>query len=72
MQEPSPGPTPYEEQLICAMARVYPRTWRNYREGRSRHITSERIEKALLALRLDHLIRRESIRSHSVRGEERR
>lgn len=72
MQEPTPDATPYEEQLICAMARVYPRTWKNYRAGRSRHITSERIEKALLELKLDHLVRSKSVRSESVPGEGRR
>ena len=51
------------------MARVYPRTWKNYRAGRSRHITAERIEKALLELQLDHLIRSKSVRSESVRDE---
>ena len=64
--------TPYQEQMICALARVYPRTWKNYRAGRSRHITAERIEKALLELQLDHLIRSKSVRSESVRDERQR
>jgi hypothetical protein len=69
MQELTPDATPYEEQLICAMARVYPRTWKNYRAGRSRHITSERIEKALLELQLGRLIRRKAAGPRSADGE---
>jgi len=46
-----------ERQLIYGLANVYPRTLRNYFLGRSRAVTTERIEWALQRLNLPHLIR---------------